>query len=135
MANCYYFGCVGGPGHYFYGPDGRSLYGDEYRAHACPWREHEIDARLQPHRTGCDKRAYCGCGSMPEGQAVIHHKDGWTALSFWDRSVDGRSGCNSNFFIEGTYEFSAMLQLAREKFPSILARFTFEIAEYKPEVR
>ena len=99
--------------------------------HVCPWKDHEIDAALQPHRKGCDKHAYCGCGSLPEGQALVHHKDGWTALSFWDRSVDKRGGCNSNFFFEGTFDFAQMIELAKANFPTVWSRYTFQIIEAK----
>jgi len=62
-----------------------------------------------------------------EGAALLHYKDGWTALSFWDRSIDKRSGCNSNFFAQGTHTFEEMLEIARAHFPAVMARFTFKI--------
>lgn len=130
MKNAYYFGCIERPGHFLWGENGRHLYGNERLTTECPWGEDEVDGDLTPHRQGCKKGPYCGCGMMPEGEAVIHHKDGWTALSFWDRSVDKRGACNSNFFIKGTYDFTTMLNLVCQRFPSIVARFKFPITEY-----
>jgi hypothetical protein len=69
----------------------------------------------------------CPKGPEIEGRALIHHKDGWTAMSFWDRSVDHRGKCNSSFLAEGTFTFEEMLAIAREKFPRVVGRFKFEI--------
>jgi hypothetical protein len=71
---------------------------------------------------------YGYCTSF-EGQSVITHKDGWTALSFWDRSIDSRPGSNSNFLAEGIFSFDEMVKLAQEKFPSVWNRFKFPIVE------
>jgi len=62
-----------------------------------------------------------------EGRALVHHKDGWTALSFWDRSIDKRSACNSAFLAEGKFTFDEMLTIAREHFPMVMQRFNFSI--------
>lgn len=97
-----------------------------------PWNidRGEVDAKIVPHRADCKMRSYCGCGNDEEGRAVIHHKDGWTAMGFWDRSVDTRGGCNSVFFAEGTHDFAGMVAIANEKFPTIMRRFKFEITEH-----
>ena len=123
----YYFGCIGRPGHFLHDQH-LSIVGREVGP---PWMvdRGQVDGMLAPHRKGCDKRAYCGCGSSPEGRALIHHRDGWTAMAFWDRSVDKRGGCNSAFFAEGIHNFDGMMSIAREYYPSIMARFTFEIVE------
>jgi hypothetical protein len=127
MPKAYYFGCVARAGHYLFGANGEAIYHDERKAMALPWKDSEIDGKLAPQprlQPALREQA------QPEGQAVVHHREGWTALSFWDRSVDGRPGSNSTFFVEGTHEFPAMLQLVRELFPRIVKRFKFEIVEY-----
>lgn len=63
----------------------------------------------------------------PEGLAVVHHLDGWTAFAFWDRSMDGRGNCVSVFFLRGTFNFDESLAQARAAFPSIFDRFPFAI--------
>jgi hypothetical protein len=66
-----------------------------------------------------------------EGIASIHQKDGWTALSFWDRSIDDRHKSNSNFLAEGTFNFEEMLAISKKHFPEIFERFKFEVVEMK----
>lgn len=58
---------------------------------------------------------------------MIHRRDGWTALSFWDRSIDKRGACNSNYFAEGTFTFEEMVALAKERFPDRWACMKFEV--------
>lgn len=118
----YYFGCIDQPGHYmFSSPKSYSLE-DRRRtadfAYTNPWGT-KIDGGL------------CSVGQQFEGWANLHHKDGWTALSFWDRSVDDRPGCNSNFLAEGDFSFDDMLSLARIHFPEVVNRLGFPIREAK----
>lgn len=61
-------------------------------------------------------------GPQAQGAAVLHQKDGWTAIGFWDRTGDTRGNSNSNFLVEGTYTFEEMCQLAQEAFPAIWHR-------------
>jgi hypothetical protein len=68
---------------------------------------------------------------QPEGKALLHQKDGWTALGFWDRSGDHRFNSNSNFLVRGTYTFDEMLALAKDQFPGIFAAIKFPITEIK----
>lgn len=128
-----YFGCVECSGHYMWKP-GRSGPQSDYRT-ATPWGENP-DGILPPHEnpncTFREKYYYCLCSQI-QGIAEIHHKDGWTAMSFWDRSVDSRSGCNSNFFAEGIFNFDEMLALSKRYFPTIMERFGFAI-HLKPEL-
>jgi hypothetical protein len=119
----YYFGCVETAGHYMWDEHLRNVFD-----RVVPWEG--IDGVLQPHKDGCKRQPYCGCGSMPEGQALIHRKNGWTALSFWDRSVDTRGGCNSTFFAKGTYTFAEMCELAQSVFPTIWNRYKFPVVLY-----
>ena len=105
-----YFGCIGQPGHFMHVAPGRR----DYNA-ATPWGS-------TPDGTLCPDGE-----RQVEGIAVLHHKNGWTALSFWDRSVDKRGGCNSNFFADQVLSFDEMVALARERFPQVWSRFPFEV--------
>lgn len=117
MADALYFGCWGGPGHFLVAPNGRHA--------SCPaWQEFELDAKLCPGYVG----AYTTPNSAQvEGAAALYHKDGWTALAFWDRSVDTRGGCNSVLLLRGTHFGAEVVRLAQEAFPSIWKRFRFEV--------
>ena len=111
----FYFGCKNGPGHYFHGAD------DSWRqtldVESNPWG-YDVDGKLQP--LGINQK---------EGIATLHHKDGWTALAFWDRSQDSRGGCCSVFLCDQYLTFAEMLDMAKQKFP--WKTFPFEIVEYK----
>lgn len=50
-----------------------------------------------------------------------------TALSFWDRTVDRRGNSSSNFFFDSHLNFDDALADAREHWPHIFERFTFEV--------
>lgn len=110
----YYFGCIRKSGHYMFKPRENYNAIDEKFLDSNPWG-YSVDEKLCPE------------GPQTEGIALVHYKDGWTALSFWDRSVDKRGGCNSNFLAEGTFSFEEMLAIAREKFPNVMKRFSFKI--------
>jgi hypothetical protein len=132
----FYFGCVEQAGHYLWVPGPRSAYREStpWGANA-PWGANGIDGMLAPHenpRCGYLTKGYgCDC-SQREGVAAIHYKDGWTAISFWDRSVDTRPGCNSTFLADGNYTFEEMLAHAQNYFPSVMERFAFKIVPYEP---
>ncbi len=114
----FYFGCNTEPGHYMWAPG--LGYNREARdfTYGSPWG-HKIDDGL------------CPKGPEIEGHALIHNKNGWTAISFWDRSVDKRGKCNSNFLAEGAFTFDEMITHAKKYFPEIMARFSYPIIEVK----
>lgn len=64
---------------------------------------------------------------QPEGESTFFHINGWTVISFWDRSGDSRFASNSAFLVRGVMTFEAACQRARERFPSIWERFQFEV--------
>jgi hypothetical protein len=113
----YYYGCWNGKGHFLWQPNGRWVEGDE--SLATPWPS---GYRLCPGWVD-----QYNLGPQVQGEAGLHHKDGWTALAFWDRSVDDRFGCISVFYAEGTYDSAAMLEVAREHFSKVWARYPFEV--------
>lgn len=133
MTKAYYFGCVEQPGHYLWTPGPRFASRFAEPEDTTPWGR-TPDAILAPHPNPACRMVVehygCRCQQV-EGIAQLHHKDGWTALGFWDRSVDSRSLCNSNFIFEGTHDFTAMIELATKHFPSIMSRFSFAITEYE----
>jgi len=125
MVKMYYYGCVNRPGHFMFSP---ALEPWLYKCD-CPWRAFEAE-KLAPHAEGCRKTGICRCAGTEQGVAVIHHKDGWTALSFWDRSVDFRAGSSSTFFAQGDYDFAEMCAFAASQFPTIWKRFSFQVKEW-----
>lgn len=124
--NIYYFGCWGRVGHHLWTPaatfakhvehpwghGGLGLDGELAPGFRDPRRSHHVDEREQV-----------------EGAAALVHKDGWTALAFWDRSADRRFGSNSTFLFESgePLEFDDAVVLAREAFATIWSRFVFKV--------
>jgi hypothetical protein len=111
----YYFGAIGDAGHYLWTEDFGHMRGFE-TMQQLPWG-YRIYAEL------------CPSGEQVEGVARIHHLAGWTALAFWDRSVDHRPGSNSVFIFRGELTFDDAVARAKEKFPDVWARFRFEVRE------
>lgn len=110
----YFHGCTGdGSGHGFHGTHERWT-GNRTPREVVPFKS--LDGGLAPK-----------LASQTQGVAQLHHKDGWTALAFWDRSGDSRGNSNSVFIFEGTWTFDQVLVLAKEHFPESFARFDFEI--------
>ena len=144
----YYYGCVGRVGHCLF--DSNLEYVRGVRPESIPWPF--LDGALAPHHEDCTFndvidsqghiRAFCSsrtgqprlsCNAV-EGLAKLHNRrDGngeyWTALAFWDCSVDERPGSNSVFILEGLYNFEQALEIAKKTFPTIFKRFKFEIKE------
>ena len=109
----YYFGPIRNAGHYFWYSDTSSSYDIEKLQ---PWGY--IDGKLPPQTK-----------EQQEGEALLHHKDGWTAISFWDRSVDNRGDCNSTYLANANLTFDEMVSLAQERFPARWAVMYFEVKE------
>lgn len=99
----YYFGCDGQAGHYMHRPN-MSTDWDFCRSN--PWG-YSIDSGLLKG----SKERY-----------VLTHKDGWTALSFVDNTVDSRPGSNSSFLAEGNFTLEEMFSIAQRDFPAIARR-------------
>lgn len=126
----YYYGCIKTVGHRMHTVKLQQIYG--WRS---PWGVYP-DGTLAPHTS---KRCGNGCSTcactQPEGVSAVHHKDGWTALAFWDRSIDRRTNSNSVFLFSGDHDFLRMIALAIEHFPSVMKRFEFPITEHVIRVR
>lgn len=112
-----YFGCWNGPGHHLYDPHGRicrpSSLPDDF---PCP--PDTFDTGFIPPR-----------GEQIEGAAYLNHINGWTVLSFWDRSADSRPKSCSNFISRGLWSFKEMCRGAAVVFPGIWKRYSFPIVE------
>lgn len=108
----YFFGCWDGVGHYLF----ESRY-NRPSFESIPWGT-DIDGGLAP--AGVKQR---------QGVAELHHKDGWTALSWWDRSIDHRSNSNAAILAEGTHNYDEMIQLGKDHFPEIMGRFEYPLIE------
>lgn len=117
--NVLYFGCWQETGHYPWLPG--MIRGWEAQEQL-PWKW--LDGTLPPVLT----RSRSGVvQEVPQGHAALHWKAGWTALAFWDRSVDKRGGSNSVFCIRGTHSFGDAVRIARDAFPQVWERLPFEV--------
>lgn len=106
----YFYGCMQGVnGHNEAGHYWRSSDGSEPPRVTNPWGRY-------PDGTLCPENG------QAQGAAVLHQKNGWTAISFWDRTGDSRGNSNSNFFVEGTYSFDEMCKLAQDAYPALWKR-------------
>jgi len=119
-----YFGPYRESGHYFFTEEGVCHSGDRYQD--VPWTAAEIDGSLQPGRV-LWRDHWTQRGPMREGEALLHHKDGWTALSLWDSSVDTRPGSSSTYISKGTFTFEEMVALAKKRFSERWNRMKFEV--------
>lgn len=113
-----YFGVweSGGAGHYLHDQGGYKSYRGEAEL---PFRETILDAGLLPQK-----------GDQVEGLIYSNNINGWTILSFWDRSGDSRSASNSSFLFHtgtGMYGLADLLGVAKEQFPSVFSRFGFDL--------
>jgi hypothetical protein len=117
--DAYYFGCWQEPGHYLFAPGGRNA--ERHIPDDFPVSVHILDGGLLPPK-------------LPEveGRASLAHINGWTILSFWDRSIDKRGKCNSSFLFRGRLTFAEACQQAANNFPYLWTRFKFEVTEYQP---
>lgn len=76
--------------------------------------------------------------STVQGQAQIvrfenpGRRHAYTLLAFADYSGDSRPGSNSVFVVEGELSFAEMERWTRTLFPTVWARFTFQVTEWRP---
>ena len=113
---CFYFGCKKQAGHFLFNEQGwQASRSSEIEL---PFRYHILDGGLLP-------------AGRPEvqGEAVLVHIGSHTVVSFWDRSVDTRGGCNSSFVIPSHVDFSTAIAISKERFPWVWERINFEVKE------
>lgn len=125
----FYFGPWDRAGHYFFDERGRNI--DVYKIAGFPFGHRGdrvmVDGRLQPGSPDPNDRLRRRTRPEIEGEALLHHVNGWTALCFWDRSVDKRGACNSNYFAEGNFSFEEMVAMAKTRFAQRWDRMGFEV--------
>ncbi len=107
----YYFGCLNEIEHYLYLSRGDRTLPDK----ETPWG-FEMDAGLTPKGP-----------REQQGHVLITHKEGWTAMSWWDRTVDTRPGCNSAVLAEGEHDFQQMKSLLKEHWQEVHDRQPVEL--------
>ena len=120
-----YFGPYSHPGHFMFLPGGERASAKQEAD--CPWKA--IDGVLQPH---CRIRflRWSTEGPEVEGEGLVHYREGWTALSFWDRTIDTRGACNSTFFFDVPgLDFEGIVKLAAGTFPDRWERMRFIVKE------
>jgi hypothetical protein len=115
----FYFGCMGQSGHYLHDP---AIKGRVRVVVPPDW-----PAAWGPHGGGLDGTLLAKGAPQVEGVAQLHHVDGWTALAFWDRSVDNRGGSNSVFVTRGLLDFDTMRTAAEVAWPQVFARLSFTV--------
>lgn len=136
-AECYYFGCIERAGHFLWRRQGRGR----------PATAHDVEDSIQfaVLAAPLDAAGVGGlCWNSPkskqdgysryerdetEGRALLTQRNGWTAIAFWDRSVDRRGACNSAFIVKGELTFAQVVRIARHRWPEVWARFTFDVVE------
>lgn len=115
---CFYFGCWGKEaGHYLWTPRGNRTH-DQLLPADFPVAHHSLDGSLLPPRQ-----------PEAEGRATHVHVNGWTIISFWDRSGDSRGKSNSAFIARGLLTFEEIVGISRQMFPQIWQRFTFQVVD------
>lgn len=139
-----FMGSIDEMGMHWYRPteSGRHLHiwDDDPLLAGCPWRDQPhgigIDAKLAPttaHPTEGNpfpltyrrQTAY----ECAQGLAALRIHNGWTALSFWDRSgKDRRGAINSNFVThDSVRDFAEMCRRSQLAWPRIWERFPFAV--------
>ncbi len=109
----YYYGCWGDKGHFLWTPEQESVRISKMKD-ATPFGD-DIDGYLQKGSARCT-------GTGIPTDARLHHQDGWTALAFWDRTVDTRPGSCSVFLAEGVHDVEAIKEIAHSNFPEVWDR-------------
>lgn len=113
VTEAYYFGTFQDSGHY--------LWTKRLRKHDFPFR-----GESPVPWTRLDGKLYDESRQV-EGECHLHHKDGWTALSFANRTDDSRPGSNSTFFFNAVLGFDQAVAAAREHFPRVTQAFKFDL--------
>lgn len=106
-----------GSGHYLHLPTGTPYITVDEQ----PWGR-KIDGGLM-------NDANFGKNTEPDGRLVFAQRDGWSALSFWDRSGDSRPGSVTVFLVHELIDRDQLLARARGQWPEWFARPGFPIKQ------
>lgn len=120
ITETYYFGTYLSSGHYLWNTAFTKLWHSRNES-PVPWGW-ALDGTLAPKRE-------------VEGEALLHYKDGWTALSFANRTDDSRSGSNATFFFNTILTFEQAVEAAKLHWPRVVNKFDFEIVPAKEVTR
>lgn len=107
-----YFGCIGKVGHNLHSKQ------QHIQFHETPWG-YKLDEEIP------------AVEYEPEGLLRTFHKDGWTAVAFYDRSVDDRPGSKSIFLVAKDWPTEKVMAAAERQWPEVCGRPRFPI---KPAV-
>lgn len=112
MTEVFMFGCLEQAGHFL-----RSKMGSIVFPPPDPWKN-DLDGGLLGPQYKTD--------TAPTGKFVVAKKEGWTAISFWDRSGgDKRPGCNTAFLAHADISSDELIALAKEQWPEVFSRKGF----------
>lgn len=109
-----FFGAVKQAGHYLWRSGGFSA--SRAFEKALPFHFHFLDAGMLPEGV-----------PQVEGAAGYCMINGWTVVSFWDRSVDSRMGSNSAFIYPDERSFEEMIAISNVQLPWFWSRVKFEV--------
>lgn len=121
----WFFGCIGDSGHYLWSPVSRGHDSKTLRS-VIPWGD-GLDGGLCP---GAYDRRFPKMPQrdyQPEGYAAVSYRGGWTALAWWDRSVDSRPGSNAAVLVHELATASELLERARVVWPEVFSRLKYQI--------
>lgn len=110
----FFFGAWDEAGHYLRDVNGRMLWPSQIG----PWTLGQLDGDLQPKDP-----------QQSQGEAMLHQADGWTALAFWDRSVDQRMGSCSVYVADAPLSFDEIVELAKSRFGHRWDRMPFAVRQ------
>ena len=83
--------------------------------------------RINPWGLSVDGGLCPTVNQQKEGIALLHHREGWTALSFWDRTIDDRTGSSSTYLAEGEFTFEQMVEMAKSRFAQRWNKMKFQV--------
>ncbi len=128
-----FFGCWKEAGHYMRDPGGDmpriqvgGMVTDRW-SNVVPWGT-RVDGCLAPRLPNGAER--------PNGVASFHvsievlpggEENVWTAISWWDNSIDTRGNSSCTFLADHNGSASSLLAEARAAFPQIFERFKYEV--------
>lgn len=112
----FYFGAYREAGHYLWVPGVRRC--SREQEWKLPFDYRILDCGLLPQRA-----------PEVQGKGYLSHINGWTVLTFWDRSCDSRQRSNSAFLCPGQWNFEEMVTGAKTDFPDVWNRFTFTVLD------
>lgn len=118
-------------GHYFAGPRGQEQYSmrrrhdgqiEDHPERYVPWG-FKVDGGLAP------RSAVNGIAAFSQDVVRLGapEEQWWSAISWWDNSVDTRPGSSATFLADRRCGPIELLEEARAAFPQIFARFKYEI--------